>query len=35
MVDFFRIFKKKKHLICFAVAIFDLVHDVQAIFHLP
>ena len=34
VVNFF-IFLKKKFFFCFVVAICDLVHDVEAIFHLP
>ena len=33
MVNFVRIFEIT--FFCFVVAIFDLVHDVAAIFHLP
>ena len=33
MLNFFRIFEIK--IFCFVVAIFDLVQDSEAIFHLP
>ena len=33
VVNFFRILKKK--CFCFVVAIFDLMHDAETIFHLP